>query len=280
MNKHTFGSLLRATRKKHNLSQTALGAEVGLSQSRLSQFESDSRSPTPEEWQRLRECLNLDPNDLPAKLLLPYPDPIWRVALPELSLAGERPLSTRHHAARKTYGAIVDRRLAQAKSQTDPVLVEKFLNQASTESGHEYFLWVQLLAIGGKPCWLAPVRAGFRALGIVDRHSKRAINDLRHPCLQAAGPGADWLLFPQPTLDARRTYYRLDALAVLRYGGERHWIDLELDGQGHNPEWDDERQRLLSLPTVRLSTAEIATPDIMATLEAKAFEVLRRKKAG
>lgn len=268
MNKDTPGALLRRARIKCNLTQAELGTKVGLSQSRISRLETGRGNPTEQEWTRLRECLHLRPGVSPS-LTRPIPSKIWHARKPQLGDRNERPPSVRMHAAKKSFGPIVEQRLRQLLAREDAELCQAFLREAAPESGHEYFLWLTLLAAGGRPCWFSPFRAGFRALGVVESKTKLGISDLRLPCLELQATDTTWLLYPQVTLDARKSYYRLDALASVLISGKRSWLNLEVDGQGHHGEWDALREQHLDILTLRLSPADLAVGNLVALLEAK-----------
>jgi hypothetical protein len=185
----------------------------------------------------------------------------------------------REYAAKKSFGALAVRRATEAASLHDPVLIARFLSESSLDSGHEHRLWTDLMADGGAPCWFRPLKAGFDALCVVDSSSKRNLSDRRLACLDLAGKIFDWLLWPQVTLDARQAYYRLDALACVHRDGERHWLNVEVDGEGHDSEFDERRALHLGLLTVRLKRADLATPHILERLEPKVVELLERRWA-
>lgn len=46
----TFSELLKAYRKEHNLSQTALAKKLGVSQSLIGMYETNRNKPTPEDY--------------------------------------------------------------------------------------------------------------------------------------------------------------------------------------------------------------------------------------
>ena len=267
------GAAIRKARKKLQLTQHDLASKVGLSQSRISRLETGRDTPDQNEWAKLAACLNLWPAQVPPKLERPIPSQDWHKPKPAILVAGDRPTQVRENAARNHYGAVVDKLLRQVHSREDWRLCEDFLREAAPESGHEYFLWLRLLAAGGKPCWFSLFRAGFRASAVVESSSKIAIGDVRLACLRVDGPGISWLLYPQVTLDARKSYDRLDALASLRTAEKQLWVDLEVDGRGHDPEWDEQRQQHLDLPTLRLTPAELKAPDLLSLLEQKAREL-------
>lgn len=279
MSARTPGARIKSARSQTEYSQTELGQLAGISQSRLSALENERRPPSADEWQRLARWLPLGPLDSPSTLSLPLPRSIWRVRQKELSAFGQCPPSVRELAAKKSFGQVAVQRQAEAERLHDPALVARFLSEAGLDSGHEHRMWVDLMAEGGKPCWFRPLKAGFDRLCVVDRDTRRNASDRRLACLDAAGPNTDWLLWPQVTLDARQAYYRLDALAKVCMGDLSLWLDLEIDGEGHDSQFDQRRSLHLGLPTLRLLRAELCRPNVLALLESRASVLFERRKA-
>jgi hypothetical protein len=132
--------------------------------------------------------------------------------------------------------------MAQIMQREDAAVCLKFLQEARTDSGVEAQLWMLLLAEGGQPGCFSPMRAGFRRLAVVHGQSREVIGDLRLPCLTMDTEHWFAMLFPQVTLDARRAFYRLDALVGVWAARQRLWLNLEVDGQGHRSAFDSQRQ--------------------------------------
>lgn len=260
MSYYTIGEQIRALRKKKGWSQDRLGQQTGLSQSRISKLESGSRYPTSQEWTVLRQHLGIAPGaPFVPKRPLPYPESGWRVPPPDYHCIGDVPLSSRVYKACKSFGALADRSLLAIRKHSNRELVFRFLNEACLDSGHEAMFWLHALSAGGSPCWYAPSKAGFRQHRLVERGTQRkTVTDLRLPCLELKREGLALLLFPQVTVDTRRAYYRLDALACVTNGKKRCWVNIEIDGAGHDGEFDLERERALNLPAVRLNRDDLA----------------------
>ena len=273
----TIGARLISERKKLQWNQATLSRRSGISAARLSQLESDRRHPSKKEWARLDTCLSV--GAYPEPVGLPCPDGQWRAGRPLLPLP-ERPISARDFAARKRFGSVVDRAWASIRSRQAEGPSVKFLHWAGLDSSCEYLFWLRLLENGGKACCYSPARAGFRSLSVVHRDLRTNIGDLRLPCLEiliegfAPGercwrvdsPGFRCLFFPQITLDSRKGYYRIDALACIRIGRSRFWLDLEVDGKGHDSTFDVEREARLGLKTVRLGTTDLTNEEFVDCL--------------
>jgi transcriptional regulator with XRE-family HTH domain len=276
-----WGERLKALRKHRNWSQRYVSRQIGMSQPRLSQIESGKRHPTEKEWQALQSFLNTASTPLPERLQLPYPSQAWAVTRPEFLCATEVPLNARIYRARKSFGALFDRLLDRVAAREDSSLSLRFLHDACLDSGDETTFWVAGLAVGGRACWYSPARAGFRKFPVVDGpQDRKVIGDLRQPCLEILRSSYGLLLFPQLRLVTRRGFYRLDALVCVRQGRDRCWVNVEVDGGGHDGEFDFERQSQLQLPTIRLKKRQLADPDMFADLEKRLLAILQERKAG
>ena len=275
MNKSTPGGRLRAARKLQNRTQDCVGAAAGLSQSRMSQIELGKRYPTSEEWKKLQAILGalalgaLPPRNLPA------PSEGWRIRPRRIS-SSAYPFSSRRRSAQKKFGSLFERRLEAVLSREDGDLAQQFLEQAGLDSSLEALVWTLFLEAGARPCSWSISNAGFEAHRVVDLATKLNRTHAPRPCLEMDFADFGLLLFPQVSVDVRTAYYRLDALACLRAGEERIWLNLEFDGRGHDPEFDSERQQKLGLPTIRLSQEDVTSTEPLIQLERKLSAVLRR----
>ena len=280
MTKTTVGARLKTARKKRQWTLANLGRQAGITKSRLSQFENEHRYPTEQEWDRLRPLLNLAAYQPFERCELPAARKLWTAPEPSLNAELDRPLTSRLYAARKSFGAeMVDQALALMNRREDRALCAKFLERAGVESGHELLFWLKLLGAGAQPCRISLAKAGFRRLAVVDQKTRDILGDLRHSCLDLEGDHFACLFFPQVTVDTRKAFFRLDALACVYSGRERYWVNIEIDGQGHNHRFDEERQEMLGLSTVRLDSSEVGASDTLAILKRKLIPLLGLPKA-
>lgn len=272
-NQLTPGELIREMRLKNGWTQKKLGELIGVRQNRISKLEKGQRPVSETEWQQLSPYLESQ-DDLPTRRKLPYPAELWRVRPPEAYLQGDVTLSSRVNRARKTFGNIVDRCLRAIYKRDDAPLSIKFLNDACLDSGDEGMLWLLGLAGEGRACWYALSKAGFRRHRVVDAALKKTISDIRRPCLEINRDKYAVLMFPQVRLQTARAWYRLDALCCVRKGNKRCWINVEVDGPGHDPESDGPRQRHIGLPTLRYTRADLKRQDFLETMERHLLDVL------
>ena len=262
-------------RKQKGLSQNKLAKLTGLRQSRISQIESGDRPISEDDWSRL--CIHLEGSEpLPARPALPYPDPSWRERPPQLSLQGDVPLDTRINRARKIYGSTIDRCLNVILRRDDSALSLKFLNEACLDSADETTLWLLCLAGAGRACWYALSKAGFRNHRVMDAAWKKTISDVRIPGLEIKRETCMLLLFPQVRLETSRARYRLDALCCVKIARQKCWVNLEVDGTGHDAEFDTQRQTHLGLPTVRFTRSALRRPDFLELMERRSLEALQK----
>lgn len=258
----TPGTQIRTARQKKQWTQAQLARHLDLSAARLCHLEKDHRHPSPQEWARLRTCLAL--GAYPQTLELPTAHPKWRAYVP-FAAEPQSSVWSRRQAARKTFGPLVD--TLAARAQRRHKTASTFLRYARLESGDEYLFWLRLLVEGGQPCCYSPARAGFRTWSVLDPKSKRQVGDLRAPCLELSEQ--KWLLFPQLTLDTRKSIYRLDALLCLRRADGRFWFNVEVDGFGHDPRCDRQRQAPLALPTVRITSTDLTNKELVPIIASK-----------
>ncbi len=278
--RHNFiGNKLKIAREFAQMTQTSLCQVTGLRLARLSQLETGRRFPTRDEWKRISEAVRLGP--YPGRHKLPIPQARWSSDSPLLT-PPERAFATRLASARRTFYD-VDELIGTINSRDDSHACYEFLESAALESGDEALFYLKLLAEGGSPCACSPQRAGYRLSPVIDPKTRLIIGDLRLPCLEFLQYAQEFLVFPQLSLLASGRVYRLDGLICARCSVQKVWINLEIDGPGHNHEFDAVRTSHLKLPTLRIKRDELLEPGLLAklTLAVGQMRVERRlPKAG
>jgi transcriptional regulator with XRE-family HTH domain/very-short-patch-repair endonuclease len=267
MHQPSVGDRIVAARDKRQWKQSVLCRKTSIPASRLSRIENGTRYPTEDEWRRLADVLGLGPYRRPPDE--PSPSAGWKAIPPRLTHSLDKPLACRYYAARRTFSEHLDGALARVKARDDADLAEHFLHRCGLDSSLEYWFWLCLLAVGAWPRWFSPLKAGYRTHSVVDRQTNCVAGDLRHACLEQEIRGGTLLLFPQVTVETRRGQFRLDALVCVRIPRHRLWINFEIDGGGHHhdPAYDRERQKALGLDTIRFTTADLQTKDLLALIE-------------
>jgi len=148
----------------------------------------------------------------------------------------------------------------------------RFLAAAPCESSLETVHCLVELRRGAEFCQVSPLEVGFDRFPVVERDSQRIVGHCPVPALVTP----DWLMILQVSVLTPRPY-RLDGL-VLALRPRRVFLDLEVDGQAHNPRFDEQRTRDLGLATLRLTERDVLA-DIPLTerLRAQGFALPKRK---
>lgn len=270
----TIGQKIRDGRRRLGFSQEQLSQKLKIDRRRISQIELDRRPPNSEEIRKLVDAGLLDVGSKEGYRAPRRFTSRWVQRPRTCNRPAGRSLAARIAAAKKSFGPRVSellRRLGDAEQRQQKM---DFLANACLDSGSELYLWLDLLADGAMPQWIAPCRAGFRRLPILDPETKDFVSDVRFPCLEFELKGASVIAFPQLTVMARSCIYRLDALLGVMVGQRRVWVNLEIDGDGHVGKFDAERQDRLGLLTVRIATEELVAGRALESLKSKLCELV------
>ncbi len=268
MNK-TFSSKLTEARLRAGHSQKSLALLTGIDPRRISHFEQGTRPPSDSEREALIAVELLNPDDFDDRPERNFQSD-WLQRLPIAPVVSDRSLETRLAAARKTFGSRVSGLLSQVDSLPDGAARLDFLRHANSESGLEAYLWLALVSEGARIAWLSPSRVGFRKWAVVDPKSREILSDARFPAVEMTLNGYPVLAFPQLTLQARNgSIYRLDGLLGIMVGQNRVWVDIEIDGAGHDASFDSERETKLDLPRLSLAVDNLQVPHLTSMLAEK-----------
>lgn len=269
------GQILAQKRSQLALSQTDLARLSGVRRERLSRFENDTENLRPRELRKLLQTLNLDAHDL--TVVGKHPDQAavkrsFRSKAPRRLLRTEVSFSR----LRSRYGELAGLLLREIDHHDDSGWRREFLRWAGCESADELLLCLRLLARPEvTPVWLSLAEVGFVKHPSVDKETDEATHG--HKCPTLFLRLQDWqaLIFPQVSLRTRRGQYRLDFLAKLRAFRRSIWLNLEVDGGGHDHNFDQRRQDSLALPTVRISGREVERHDCLPVLLARLGQRLK-----
>lgn len=264
------GQLLAQLRKKRGISQAELARRASIPAYRLSRIEHDKARPSDEEARELARRLGEDPTRLlspelrhprQSSLLRPFKSRPKRLAL-----TSEVSLDT----WRGRFGLLAHQFEMAVCRRADAALCREYLRQCGAESADELQLSFQLLSREQViPVWTTAARCGFTTHPVVERKTGASAANLVRPALHVSHEDVVALMFPQVSLRPARSQFRVDFLVGLKRSGGIAWIDLEIDGGGHDPSYDEYRRETLGLPTVRISGSEVGRRDC--------FDILMRR---
>ncbi len=142
---------------------------------------------------------------------------------------------------------------------------DPFLEEVASESRPETIFQLSELHRGAHPTEVTTDWMGFRKWPVVDKDG-RGGGSYRRSALVTD----DWLMtFQVYVLTPRR--YRLDGLILVREPQRTH-LYFEIDGNGHDPAFDLERDTALGMRAVRIPAAELLTgPSLTERLRAMGF---------
>lgn len=280
-----FHEQLKYERQQRGWTQRELGRRAGISRSVVSHLESGVKPPSSSERAGLVRALKLSRDMLgearPSGGRGGWPawqsTRLWeefRKRPERYRLDRERPNWFRLRAARKQYPALYDKLLWQALKVHGRVVLRDLIHFGCIDSGLEAMAWLQLLVAGVIVSYVSLARLGWCRLPVLDYPGSQVVNDrlwpafvFKHPFLCA--------LFPQVRLKPWESKaYRLDFLACVRWEDRLIWVNVEVDGAGHDPREDETRTQNLRLPRVQLTEEDILAPDFMARLQRKLVEAV------
>lgn len=257
MYRKTFHAVLAEAREVSGLSLRRLQAVSGLPARRLTRLERGIALPTPEERSalcgvlrtHLFELLNTQarPPRLYQKLknrgqrLLPEQKPFYPPR--------DRPSQLRLYAAMRRYPSEMKalRSLIEEHENFDEL--NCLCEQVALDSGLECLFLSSLFAQGAEPLMLVPYTLPPRLPNqVICPRTKVDVGFRPFPCVQN-GPT---LYIPQVAFATPRTFV-VDFLCHQ----DGKWSALEIDGRGHGCEWDDEKERALAIPVVRLDEQQV-----------------------
>ena len=256
MRKEEFGTLVRERREERKVSLRQFAVQMGVDFRQLSRVERGEQRPEPGLKAKLAAALKIESwrvdevrTPFSKAQLTRFTD--WPRFYPER----RRPTRVRYRAGMARYARMrsLERRL--------PAWAYSFLRRVICDSALEAFALVQWLAAGAQPALSRPYRQGFRCHAVADPSNKLLVNHHRFPAL-ALG---EMLIVPQvPILAGDRVAYVCDALVKFR----GRWFDVEIDGKGHTTERDEDRERDLLIPVVRIGESFIDSEGFIAAFEA------------
>jgi len=241
---------LKHFREKHGLNLSQLGRKAGIGSRRLGEIEVGKRLPSTEERQKLANLgCHLPPVDATISLSNCIRD--WR----------SRPFELPYFSTQNWERALGKR---------EETLPAWFRCSTECYSVYEADCWLDLGLYGAQAQLASPLAMGFRQHHVVD-DLDQGLGERLRPCLVMKNQGTSLTVFPQLRVQTRRGTFKLDGLILICRGSFSLWVNLELDGAGHDFRRDEFRQAQLAMEVVRIRLT--ATWD---TLWSQVFALLDR----
>lgn len=196
---------------------------------------------------------------------------------------GSRTFEERLFTARCTFRGRVGELEARVDARSDRKELERRLAALPSDSASEVLYALHLLALGATFEWLSPLRLGFADPRVLQRENRRYVGHCLMPALVLRLGSLVAVFFPQVPLRVDHLGpLALDFLVGVQDRGFIAWRNVEIDGKGHNPNDDDERDRLVALGTLRYRDPDLLNPSFEVRLQedlARAMEAARRLQA-
>ena len=247
------------------MTQGMLAHQAGISQSNLSRIESEQNLEE-DTLQRVAAVLGIELSDDPhsrgvlesslVRQWLPAERLRTRMRRPQI------PVETRWNQARITLGRdAVNGWLRHAIRYDEWQVWEKILGHVNVDSSVELVYMAQHLLEGALLARLRALRLGYRRHAIVDPITLHNTSDCPRWGLVLREDRVRIALIPYVTVLARLPRPpRLDFLGMALIRGHRYWFDLEIDGPQHVAHEDEQRERLIGLPTFRVPWQIVLRP--------------------
>jgi transcriptional regulator with XRE-family HTH domain len=247
---------IRQMRDRYGWTQQKLADRTLISRARLSDVERGRFGPHPDELQRLADAFKCEACDLAVKDTRPCGGQTQPLsALLALHHASPRELDVPQYngefrlaARRRSYPDLMDR--------LEPLIPFKpewkdFLRSAPSGSGDETAFHLLELERGCRVCRATLADIDFDQWPALEYIGQPGLWNRRLPALVTR----DWLLIPQVPL-LTPTPFTLDGLLLVQQP-RRTFLNLEIDGEGHNAKRDEFRTKRLKLPTLRLKPDDL-----------------------
>lgn len=282
--------LLRALRKERNLSQRGLAKLSRVPQPFISRLERGETRGSPRTLGALCTALDVDLGDVTKRLQWGTEGPgrrdrstarrVENAFSPShvYAYVGPSSLAERVAVLRNRPGGVLRLHEAAIDARADSHEISCFLGEFGTDSGDEVLLLLGLAGAGGKAAMLAPARLGSGLLDLREKKSRPYLGNrlMRTLVLQSGA----WILvfFVQVPILAGWPR-RVDFLVALKSPHGTDWQVIEVDGDGHDDSYDEERSQALRLPVLRLLPAGLEDPahirEILRTLARRHLETVQ-----
>ncbi len=285
MNKH-FHIQLKEERTRRGWTQAELARRTGMTRSQISHLESSSLCPTYQQRASLLSAMHLPKDTLGYARPLSKPGgwprwlrgDLWERFLKRpgrYRLDRDRENWTRLRAGKKQYRRIYDQLSAACQLKHGRQVLRDLFHFGCIESGLEAIAIFQTL-LTGIVSYVPLSRLGWRRMPVVEHPSGDIVGDRLWPVIVIEQPFL-CALFLQVRLQVpENTHYRLDFLACVKLEDGLHWVDIEVDGTGHDPTKDKIRTAQLRLPRVTLEEDDVLATDFPSRLQQKILQAIDR----
>ena len=241
-------------RKELQMTQAELGAAIGQSDKRISDYESLRRIPTRETVVQICRVLGLDVVPETPRL----PTPAQHLCPPRVyRRPGKR---STQEAIWSLFGKAPE--LAWLKKFLSPQ-VKALLNEYPADSGWEAAVHLFLVAAKAEFVRVRPQEEGFYQHVVLHPFDEMPAGHLQFPAFSLEWRGRLLMFIPQVKVKAEGYNFDLDFLVGLRRRRQPHWVNVEIDGEGHDSSGDPFRTRCVNMPTLRYRPPHIRSKDFL-----------------
>lgn len=182
-----------------------------------------------------------------------------RVPVADYNPRMDRSAGVRENAAFRSHPELTERLRSTYLARPDRGAVEDYLSCVSLGSQLEYLLVAEELGTG-TPLRISPHELGWVHYALVDPVTFEAVGDRRWPALGHRGGWGAMVTFRQASVRTPQRLWTPDVLAYVRLRGcKPYWRFVDVNGQGHDPSWDELRREQLGLPLLALEAEDIVS---------------------
>lgn len=282
--------LLRSLRRERNLSQRGLAKLSRVPQPFISRLERGETRGSSRTLGALCTALGVDLGDVAKRLLWGAEGPgrrdrstgrrVEKAFSPShiYTYVGPGSFAERVAVLRNRPGEVLRLHEAAIDARADSYGISGFLGELGTDSGDEVLLLLGLAGAGAQGALLAPARLGSGLLDLREKKSRPYLGNRLMRTLVLQTGAWIFVFFVQVPIVAGWPR-RVDFLVALKSPHGTGWQVVEVDGDGHDDQYDDERSEALGLPVLRLLPAGLEDPEhilgILRTLARRHLETVQ-----
>ncbi len=265
-----LSDVLRRLRITLGLTQQQVALRAGVSAARVSDFERGERMPTALQIERLAEALEVEPSRLTAPtdwLTAVEQTHVRDVSARAYSDFGRkrkftarrsRPMALCLKTAMGRYLDVTRALLSTVALRADASTQMRLLARMPVDSSIEALIHLVLLALGAEIILVAPQLAGFCQHPLVHPETRSTVGHIEVPAYYLRFDELRFLFIPQVGVACRKATWVLDFLVgVGGPGAKVVWLDLEVDGVGHDFTSDRYRTDDIRMITLRISDSDV-----------------------